>query len=59
MLIDTFINSIYLYDDKIIITFNYKDGTKTITFDDIKGSDFDCSGAPPQGESTAITRFAV
>lgn len=35
MLIDTFINSIYLYDDKIIITFNYKDGTKTITFEDI------------------------
>jgi len=46
MLIDTFINSIYLYDDKIIITFNYKDGTKTITFDDIKGSDLDCPGAP-------------
>lgn len=46
MLIDTFINSIYLYDDKIIITFNYKDGTKTITFDDIKGSDLDCPGTP-------------
>lgn len=46
MLIDTFINSIYLYDDKIIITFNYKEGTKTITFENIKGSDLDCSGAP-------------
>lgn len=46
MLIDTFINAIYLYDDKIIITFNYKDGTKTITFEDIKGSDLDCTGAP-------------
>ena len=42
MLIDTFINAIYLYDDKVVITFNYKDGTKTITFDDIKGSDLDC-----------------
>ena len=46
MLIDTFINAIYLYDDKAIITFNYKDGTKTITFDEIKGSDLDCPGAP-------------
>lgn len=50
MLIDAFINAIYLYDDKLIITFNYKDGTKTITLDDIKatpiGSDLDCSGAP-------------
>jgi len=32
MLIDTFINAIFLYDDKMLITFNYKDGTKTITF---------------------------
>ena len=36
MLIDTFINAIYLYDDKILITFNYKDGTKKITFSDIQ-----------------------
>ena len=47
MLIDAFVNALYLYDDKIILTFNYKDGTKTITFADITGSDLDCSGAPP------------
>ena len=49
MLVDTFINAIFLYDDKIVITFNYKDGTKTITLDDVKealeqenkGSDLD------------------
>lgn len=29
-LIDGFINAIYLYDDKITFTFNYKDGTKTV-----------------------------
>ena len=54
MLIDTFVNAIYLFDDKVVITFNYKDGTKTITFDDVKtalkkenmGSDLDCLGAP-------------
>ena len=54
MLIDVFINSIFLYDDKMLITFNYKEGTKTITFDDVKkevseeasGSDLDCSSAP-------------
>ncbi len=54
MLIDTFINAIYLYDDKMLITFNYKDGTRTVTFEDIKtalaekntGSDLDCTGAP-------------
>lgn len=54
MLIDAFVNTIYLFDDKVVIGFNYKDGTKTITFDDVKnavekadmGSDLDCLGAP-------------
>ena len=53
-LINVFVNAIYLYDDKMVITFNYKDGTKTITLDDVKratkkdnaGSDLDCHGAP-------------
>ena len=31
-LVDTFINAIYLYDDKVLITFNYKVGTLTVTF---------------------------
>ena len=31
-LVDTFINAIYLYDDKVLITFNYKEGTETVTF---------------------------
>ena len=39
LLIDTFVNAIYLYDDKLLITFNYKDGSKTITFNDIESSD--------------------
>ena len=54
MLIDTFVNAIFLYDDKMVITFNYKEGTDTITFDDLRsspaaeksGSDMDCLTAP-------------
>ncbi len=52
-LVDTFINSIYLYDDKVLITFNYKEGTQTITFEEAaqaaskeNGSDLDCFTAP-------------
>ena len=48
-LVDTFINSIYLYDDKVLITFNYKEGTQTVTFGEAtevasegNGSDLDC-----------------
>ena len=33
-LIDTFINSIYIYDDKILITYNCKDGERQIDFAD-------------------------
>ena len=31
-LVDTFINAIYLYDDKVLITFNYEEGTETVAF---------------------------
>lgn len=56
-LINTFVNVVYLYDEKVLITFNYKDGTKTITFDEIaakdasegNGSDLGCF-APPKGK---------
>ena len=66
MLIDTFINAIFLYDDKMVITFNYKEGTATITFDDLKtalanqktGSDLDCSTAPC-GVSFGVLRFFI
>ena len=53
MLIDTFVNRIYVFDDKLLLTFNYKDGTRTITLTDAKiavekntGSNLDCSLAP-------------
>ena len=49
-MIDGFINAIYLYDDKITFTFNYKDGTKTVFLSEINctpsGSDIKCLAAP-------------
>ena len=61
-LINTFVNAVYLYDEKVLITFNYKDGTKTITFDEIaakdapegNGSDLGCF-APPKNLSVYNT----
>ena len=35
ILIDTFVNAIFLYDDKMVLTFNFKEGEKTITFDEL------------------------
>ena len=45
-LIDSFVNAVYLYEDKIILTFNYKDGSKTITLAEVEGSDLSVLGAP-------------
>lgn len=50
-LIDGFINAIYLYDDKITFTFNYKDGTQTVSLaelETVSGSDMKLLGAPSQ-----------
>ena len=59
LLIDSFINAIFLYDDKMIITFNYNKGSKTITFENLQssvkhkfGSDLDCLAAPVQSLDT-------
>jgi hypothetical protein len=53
MLIDTFVNAVFVHDDKLLLTFNFKDGTRTITLTDAKiaeekntGSNLDCSSAP-------------
>ena len=47
------IHAIYLYDDKVLITFNYKEGTQTVTFGEAaevasegNGSDLDCFTEP-------------
>ncbi|MBQ8440758.1 MAG: recombinase family protein [Clostridia bacterium] len=47
--IDTFINRIFLYDDKMVITFNYNKGTKTITFAELEASGI-LSNFSPTGE---------
>lgn len=49
-LIDCFVNAVFVYDDRIVLTFNYKDGTKTISLDDVKSSDLGGFG-PPNRES--------
>ena len=38
-LIEIFVNAIFLYDDRILITFNYKDGTQTVRFEDTLTAD--------------------
>ena len=65
-LVDTFINSIYLYDDKVLINFNYKEGTQTVTFEEAAeaaskgiGSDLDCIPAQKKKRHTNVCLFLV
>ncbi len=53
-LIDSFVNAIYLFDDYLVITFNYKEGAKTITFAEIEevfGSDLSSLTAPNKNKT--------
>ena len=61
MLIEVFLNAVYVFNDKIVISCNYKDGTKTVNFSEMEsaltlrasasGSDLDCPGAPCQNKA--------
>ena len=52
-IIDTFVNSLYLFDDRLVITYNFKGGTETITLKDVEavyGSDLKAM-SPPLGKA--------
>ena len=63
-LIEIFVNAIFLYDDRMLITFNYKDGTQTVRFEDtltadgVEGKSSDLSGsAGPRAPQTNFVRL--
>jgi DNA invertase Pin-like site-specific DNA recombinase len=35
-LVDVFVNGVHIYNDKMLILFNYKDGEKCVTFEDVE-----------------------
>ena len=41
-LVDCFLNAVFVYDDKLVFSFNYKEDLKTVTFDEVSNLDF-CS----------------
>ena len=60
-LVESFVNAVFVYDDKVVFTFNYKDGSKTATMDEINaelGSDLDGTSPPQQGYTHAFDRCA-
>jgi DNA invertase Pin-like site-specific DNA recombinase len=37
-IIDIFVNAIFLYDDKLVLTFNWKDGIKTVSLEELESA---------------------
>ena len=58
-LIDGFVNSIYLYDDHFVITYNYKGQSKTVTFEEVNSSPLTSKGSPRKTRRAfSYARFA-
>lgn len=57
-IIDTFVNSVFVYDDKLILTYNYKDGSQTLTLQEIEAAlSSDLTGmCPPKEKSSTPCR---
>ena len=54
-IIDIFVNAIYLYDDKIVLTYNFKSDSRTISLLEIECSDLPQT-APEEARQTLICR---
>lgn len=50
-------NAVYVFDDQVVLPFNYKDGTRTINLSDIKSSDLD--GFGHQEKHRNVIRFGA
>ena len=37
-IIDTFVNSVYVYDDRLLLTYNYKDGSQAPTLKEMEAA---------------------
>lgn len=57
-LIDTFVNSIYLYDDHFVITYNYKGQAKTVTFEQLNSSPLTSMGSPRKRTQCKLCPFS-
>ena len=60
-IIDTFVNSVFVYEDKLVLTYNYKDGSETLTLQQIESilSSNLTSMCPPNETHTIRCGFFV
>ena len=54
-IIDTFVNSVYVFDDRVVLNFNFTDDSKTISREEVLGSSA-VENAPPKQEPLTLVR---
>ena len=57
-IIDTFVNSVYVFDDRVVLNFNFTDDAKTVTREEVLGSSA-VDNAPPNAKPlTKVSGFS-
>ena len=57
--IDCFVNSIYLFDDRIVVNFNYQEGGRPVSLEEVLSSFLDGNGAPQNTSHEAAGYFLL
>ena len=57
-IIDTFVNSVYVFDDRVVLNFNFTDDAKTVTREEVLGSSA-VENAPPHPQTIRSEDFFV
>ena len=47
-IIDNFVNSVYVFEDRVVLNFNFKENAKTVSLREVLGSSADGNGPPKQ-----------
>ena len=55
-IIDTFVNSVYVFDDRVVLNFNFTDDAKTVTREEVLGSSA-VDNAPPKKHEISVSCF--
>ena len=45
-IVDNFVSAVYLFDDRVVLTYNYKEGSETISLSELKSSNMDWNVPP-------------
>lgn len=56
--IDCFVNSIYLFDDRIVVNFNYQESGRKVSLEEVLSSFLDGNGAPEKA-ATNVAAFLL